>query len=104
MIAELTKNDAQEVLHKIAVLADTIELQEDYGLTQLQADDLLVTVPLNGGKWTIPTWGINAVCGEMTDHCEVLADIATNARNDRQIGQSLQISKQAKRLREIFAQ
>ena len=103
MKAKLTKNDAQEVAHKIGVLADSSELQEDYGLTQAQADALRASVPHEGGEWVIPAWGVEAARGEMADHCEVLADIAADARSGGQAGQALRISKQAKRLREVFA-
>ena len=103
MTIKLTKNDAQEVAHKVGVLADTPDLQEDYALTQEQADELRDSVPHEGGKWIVPAWGSKAVRGEMADHCEVLADIASDARSGGQTGQSLQISKQAKRLHNVFA-
>lgn len=103
MKTKLTKNDAQEIAHKIGVLAETPDLQEDYGLTQAQADALRDSVPLNGGVWTVPAWGIEAVRGEVADHCEVLAAISADARDGGEAGQSLRIAKQAKRLREVFA-
>ena len=99
----LTKDDAQETAHKLGVLADTPDLQDDYGLTQAQAATLRDSVPHTGGEWIIPAWGVAAARGEMLDHCEVLADIATDARSGNQLGQALRISKQVKRLREVFA-
>ena len=103
MKTKLTTNDAQEVAHTIGVLADSPELQEDYGLTQAQADALRDSVPHEGGEWIVPAWGVEAVRGEMTDHCEVLADIAAGARSGGEAGESLRIYKQAKRLAELFA-
>ena len=100
---KLTKNDAQEAAHKLGVLADEPDLQEDYGLTQAQAAALRDSVPHEGGEWIVPAWGVEAVRGEMADHCEVLADIAADARSGNQLGQALRISKQAKRLRDVFA-
>ena len=101
MKEKLTKNDAGEIAHKLRVLADTPDLQEDYGLTQDQADALCASVPHEGGEWTVPDWGVEAVLGELTDHCTVLTHIASDARSGNQIGQALQVSKQAKRIRDI---
>ena len=81
MPLKLTNNDAQEVAHKVGVLADTPDLQEDYALTQEQADELRDSVPHEGGEWIVPAWGVEAARGEMADHCEVLADIAADARS-----------------------
>jgi hypothetical protein len=100
---KVTKSDAQEIAHKLGILADTPDLQEDYGLTQAQADALRDSVPHGGGEWIVPEWGVEPARGEMADHCEVLADIAADARSGNQLGQALRISKQAKRLREVFA-
>lgn len=103
MQTKLTANDAQEVAHKLGVMADSPDLCEDYGLTEQQAAQLRDSVPHAGGMWTVPEWGIAAVKGEMVDHCEVLACIAADARSGNEIGQALRISKQAKRLNEAFA-
>ena len=100
---KLTKNDAEEVAHKLGVLADSPDLQDDYGLTHSQADQLRASVPLSGGPWIIPLWGMDAVRGEMADHCVVLSGIASDARSNREFGQALRISKQAKRLNAIFS-
>ena len=99
---KLTHEDAQEVLHKVGILADTTDLQEDYGITQEQANFLVNSIPSNGGEWQIPDWGVNAVRGEMKDHIQVLRDIAMDAYNSNEKGQFLRISKQAKRLTALF--
>lgn len=101
-IVGLTKEDAQEVLHKLAILADNEDIQEDYGLTKNQAMELVRGIPRNGGNWNIPAWGIIAVLEEMKDHIEVLRDIASDAYNEGQKGQALRISKQSKRLEQLF--
>lgn len=101
---KLTKNDAQEVLHKMCVLADTTDLQEDYGITQEQADTLRDSVPGLGGEWEVPAWAAEVVKGEMEDHCTVMEAMAADARSDRQNGQALQLNKQATRLSEIFVE
>lgn len=103
MKLKLTKEDAQEVAHKLGVMADTPDLFEEYGLSQQQAEDLRDSVPASGGTWEMPEWGANAVRGEILDHCEVLRDISANARSDNQIGQALRIAKQAARLRLMVA-
>lgn len=94
---KLTKLDAEEVGHKLAVLADTPELAEGYDLTQEQADALRQSVPPFGGDWTIPAFGIEAVRGELRDHIEVLRDQSNDARSGGEMGQALQIAKQAAR-------
>ena len=86
-----------EVGHKLAVLADTPDLQDDYGLTQEQATELQRSVPHNGGLWTPPPWGVEAVRGELADHVEVLRSMAGDARSGGDIGQALTIAKQARR-------
>ena len=101
-VVKLTYEDAQEVMHKIGVLADNTDLQEDYGITAEQANALAQSIPYNGGEWQIPDWGVNAVRGEMEDHIQVMRDIAMDAYNSNERGQFLKISKQAKRLTAIF--
>ncbi len=101
-IVKLTGEDAQEVMHKIGVLADSTDLQEDYGITPEQAHLLLKSIPPNGGEWSIPDWGVNAVRGEMEDHIQVLRNIAMDAYNSNERGQFLRINKQAKRLSALF--
>jgi hypothetical protein len=94
---KLTHEDAMEVGHKLGVLADTPDLQADYGLTKEQADTLRDSVPPTGGEWTIPAFGVEAVRGEIADHVEVLRDIASDARSGGEMGQALRIAKQAAR-------
>lgn len=101
-IISLTREDAQEVLHKIGILTSNPDLQEDYNLTQEQASQLYASIPKNGGNWEIPSWGWNAVRGEMENHVEVLRDIAADAYNAREAGQALRIAKQAKRFEKLF--
>lgn len=103
MIIKLTKNDAQEVLHKLGVLCDTPDLQDDYRLTQAEVDRLYATVPSNGGLWTVPEWGVEAVRGELADHAVVLRDIAHDAFKGGAVGESLRINKQAKKFEEMVA-
>jgi 2'-5' RNA ligase len=99
---KLTKEDAQEVLHKIVILNDNPDLQSDYGISQDQSNLLLNTIPHNGGDWNIPDWAVPAVKGEIENHITVLRDIAQDAYNGGQTGQSLRINKQAKRLEMLF--
>ena len=102
MKLQLTKNEAQEVLHKVGVLADEPELLEGYGLTEAQGATLLHSIPRNGGEWVVALEFVDAVRGEMQDHAIVLRDIAEDARNGGEIGQSLTIHRQAARFEESF--
>jgi len=103
MKLRLTKNDAQEVLHKLGVLADEPELQEEYGLTQPKTDALLASVPTNGGEWTIAgELELAAVRGEMQDHALVLHDIADDARAANDKMESRRIRQQARRFEKAF--
>ncbi len=103
MKTKLTKNDAQEVIHKMAILAGCEDLQADYGITQEQADALCDSIPRNGGEWVVPSAMVEAVKGEMQDHAHILRDIAGDARAGNEIGQALGIDKQAKRFEASFA-
>ena len=103
MKLKLTKNDAQEALHKMAILADCEDLQADYGITQEQADALCDSIPRNGGEWAVPLAMVEAVKGEMQDHAHILRDIASDARSGNAIGQALRIDKQARRFESAFA-
>ena len=97
MKIKLTANDAQEVQHKMGVLADTEDLQADYGLTQAQADALRDSVP-NAGEWAVPDWAIEAVKGELADHAKVLHHIANDARSGGDSAAGMRIDKQAYRI------
>jgi len=100
---KLTKNDAQEVLHKMAILADCEELQADYKITQDQADALRDSIPRSGGEWVVPLEMVEAVKCEMQDHAHILRHIASDARAGNEVGQALGIDKQAKRFESNFA-
>lgn len=93
---KLSKEDATEILHKINVLADTPDLQDDYEFTQEQADQLLAGVPRNGGEWNIPAFAIPAVIGELVNLAEITRGIAKDARG-AEPAQAARMNKQAKR-------
>jgi hypothetical protein len=99
---KLTKEDAIEILHKIQILSEEPDLQLDYGLTQEQVINLLDSIPPNGGIWSLPPEFLPAVKGEMTDHIQVLRDIAKDAYNADEKGQALRIAKQAVRFEKMF--
>jgi hypothetical protein len=80
----LTMEDAQEVLHKMSILANESDLQEEYGITKPQVELMGV------------------VKREMADHIEVLRDIARDAFNSNERGQALRINKQAQRFERMF--
>lgn len=98
----LTHNDAQEVLHKLGVMADEPELAEGYGLTIEQAIILRDSVPDNGGGWAIPDWGLPAVSGEILDHCELLRQQAYEVRHEDP-SLARRITKQFKKLEASFS-
>lgn len=101
-IFPLTKEDAQEVLHKITILASEPDLQDDYGVTKPQIEMLIQSIPRDGGQWQVPDETLVAVKGEMMDHVEVLRDIARDAFNSNKRGQALRINKQAQRFERMF--
>ncbi len=103
MKIKLTKDDAEEVRHKIGVLCDTSDLQESYRFSQLMANALYDSIPRNAGEWDVPEWALEAVRGEMADHAVVLRAIAHDARRNREDGQALRISKQATKFEKLFA-
>lgn len=98
----LTKEDAQEVLHKMSILANEPDLQEEYGITKPQVEMVIQSIPRAGGQWQVPDEMIHAIKGEMADHIEVLRDIARDAFNSNERGQALRINKQAQRFERMF--
>lgn len=92
----LTEFLAEEVRHKLGVLADTPELQEDYHLSQEQAAALLASVTI--GEWEVPEWGVKAVLGELANHAVVLRDMAHDARMNNDKGGALRLEQAAARL------
>lgn len=97
---KITKNQAQELIHKFNVLADTEDLMEDYGITPAQAAALVASVPHNGGDWICPADCLDAAKGELADHAIVLRDIADSIRH-QSIGQSLACSRDSIKMDEI---
>ena len=102
LLVNVTKEDAQEIIHKLTTLEENRDLIEEYGLTEEQATTLTGSVPVNGGEWNVPSWGIDAVRSEMDDHASVLRNIAADAYSGGETGQSLRINKQAKRFETMF--
>jgi len=98
----LTKEDSQELLHKIGTLCESPDMQEDYGISKEQCYFLFNSIPRNGGEWIFPEWSTEVVRGEVEDHIIVLRHIASDAYNGGQTGQALRINKQAKRLERLF--
>lgn len=102
MKIKLTRDDAQEVLHKLTVMVETPDLYYSYSLCEEQAVALANSVPQDGGEWTVPEWAVEAVKGEMQNHAEILKACADAARAGGDVGQSLRIYKQAKKFETIF--
>ncbi len=100
MTVKLTKDDVQEVQHKLGVLQDTPDLMLDYNMTEEQAVGLIQSLPRDGGNWEVPMWAIEILCGEMQNHAQILHGIASDCRHD--IGQSLKIARQANKFERIF--
>jgi hypothetical protein len=99
----ITRLEAQEVQHKVGVLCDERDLREEYGISQIQADDLFKSIPANGGEWIIPDNNLVklALKGELLDHVEVLRDQANDLRSENRMGQALATNRLAKRLERI---
>lgn len=96
----LTKLDAEEVRHKLGVLAETDDLLEEYGLTE--ADVTAAAASAHEGEWAIDERLWPAVSGEMLDHAVVLHSIANDARNGGLPEQASALTRQAKRLELTF--
>jgi len=97
----LTAMDAEEVLHKVCVLCDTPDLQEDYRITQQQADTLADSIPRNGGEWAVPEWATEVVRGELADHALVLRHMSHDQRRNCRTGEALTLARQAIRMEAI---
>lgn len=98
----LNKAQAEEVEHKLSILADEEDLRDGYKLTKEQADQLLGSIPMGGGSWEIPDWGVEAVKGEMGNHVNILRDQANDMRGDGMKGQALATNKLAAYLIRVF--
>jgi hypothetical protein len=98
----LTMEDAQEVLHKMSILANESDLQEEYGITKPQVELMIQRIPRDGGQWQVSDEMVGVVKREMADHIEVLRDIARDAFNSNERGQALRINKQAQRFERMF--
>lgn len=66
-IVTITKDDAETIREKLDILVEDEDQLQDYGLTHELAIQLYASVPLRGGLWHIPAWGIDAVKGEARD-------------------------------------
>jgi hypothetical protein len=107
---KITRLMAEEIAHKMHILADEPELQGDYGITQLEADRLADSVPhwLLGDadrpkEWTFPKNFGPAVHGEMMDHCKILDDNAHDASESCETQQARDIRNLATRIRKMLA-
>ena len=98
----LTREDVQEVMHKLTILLNEPDLQADYGVTREQVNALLQSIPRGGGQWQVADEMLPAIRGEMQDHIVVLRDIATDAFNANRRGEALRINKQAQRFERMF--
>lgn len=98
----LTREDAQEVMHKMTILLNEPDLQVDYDITKEQVEILLQSIPRNGGQWQVSNEMLPALKGEMQDHIVVLRNIATDAFNANKRGEALRINKQAQRFERMF--
>lgn len=76
------KDIVQEILHKFSVLADTPELQEDYKITQEQANELQQSVPRIGSQWAVPTGMEKIVKAEILDAIEICFSLEFDALHE----------------------
>ena len=72
---KLTKYIAEEIGGKMDILADTPELQEDYNITQDQADEIAAIIPRNGGEVEFAEWMKPIVAEELRDRAVTLRAI-----------------------------
>lgn len=99
---KLTKKQAQEVLHKLGILANEPDLQDDYGLTQSQATELLKSVPHKGGEWSVPDWARDAVRGELENAAHVCrSGLADWAKSSGDVGGMLAEHRLANQLEKL---
>jgi hypothetical protein len=78
MKIRISKQVADEVVRKMSILADEEDMQEDYGISLEQAEFLRDSVPVKGGEWEIPKWGISIVRTELEDAAKILRSIASD--------------------------
>ncbi len=105
MNVKLTANDAQEVWHKLGVMAETPELCEGYGLTVEQVESVIDGLPKQGGEWTVPEFATEAVKNEMQDHAKILRAIADDNRGcQKDTGRPMVIARElTKKFETIFS-
>lgn len=111
-VSQLTYEDRNEVQHKLTILVENpdAELPDGTPLTDIQRVELevclneLSRVPKNElGVFSVPKWAAQMVWDEMLDHVQILGACADAARGGGEVGQSLRISKQARRLERLFS-
>ena len=95
----ITARQAEDIEYKLDILADEPDLLETYGLTEAQGRELVDSVPLRGGEWTVPEWAVAAVTGELADLADVWRDIARSMSG----GFALTAAEDAERRRESRA-
>jgi hypothetical protein len=92
---QLTKDDAEEVRHKLGVLRDEPELRESFGVTEAQVTALIKSVPINGGSWVAPHDALGIIKSELDNHADVLYDIANDAKGENKRAEARKIERQA---------
>lgn len=97
----ITREDASEISHKLSVLCDTPDLQDDYELTHEQCTELEQSV--RAGDWTVPAWGVRAVCEEMKDAALILRDQARELRRNLMHSEAASATAQARRFERLFS-
>lgn len=97
----INREDASEISHKLAVLCDTPDLQDDYELTHEQCTELERSV--KAGDWTVPAWGVRAVCEEMKDAALILRDQARELRRNLMHSEAAVATAQARRFERLFS-
>jgi hypothetical protein len=99
---KIAPDDAEEIGHKLCILADEPDLLEEYGLTDEQGKALYRSVPYKGGEWSVPDWAVEAVHGELENHVDILRNISQDARSGGEMGQALRIAKLAMRIERLI--
>ena len=51
MELNLSKSQAEELAYQLSIVRDERDLLDDYELTEIEIENLINTIPINGGKW-----------------------------------------------------
>ena len=98
---KLTNLESKEAIHRLETVRDEPDLLEDYKVNENQIQDLIDSIPKEGGEFIFPQEFSGMISEELQTHADLLNDMASQDANDYLLENKKSAQSQRASLRKV---